>query len=180
MYFSGGIIPFFVVIRQLGLIDSVWALILPNAVNVFNIIIARTFFASSIPNELLESAQMDGCTNTRFFLHIVLPVSGAIISIIALFNVVQNWNAFFHAMLFIQKKAKHPLQLILRQIIILNEINPSEGSVIGSPEELVRRQQIADLIKYGIIVVASAPLLIIYPFVQKYFVKGVMIGSVKG
>jgi len=180
MYFSGGIIPFFVVIRRLGLIDSVWSLILPNAVNVFNIIVARTFFASTIPGELWESAQLDGCTNARFFLRIVLPVSGALVSIVALFNVVQNWNAFFHAMLFIRDLAKNPLQLILRRIIIMNEIASGDASIGISPEELIRRRQISDLMKYALIVVAAAPLLIVYPFVQKYFVKGVMIGSVKG
>jgi putative aldouronate transport system permease protein len=182
MYFTGGIIPFYVLIRKLGMINSVLALMLPNAVNVFNIIIARTFYVSSIPNELLESAQMDGCTNTRFFIAVVLPLSSAITAIIVLFNVVQNWNAFFHAMLFIQDAKKWPLQLILRRLLIMNEAltGSSDALTMMSAEEIQRGQQIADLLRYGIIVAAMAPLLILYPFLQKYFVKGIMIGSIKG
>ncbi len=182
LYFTGGIIPFYVVVRRLGLNNSVWALMLPNAVNVFNLIVARTFFQSNIPDELLESAQLDGCTNTRFFISIVLPVGQAIIAIVVLFNVVQNWNAFFHALLFINEQSKYPLQLVLRRLLILNQLltGGGEGLETMSPEEIQRRQFIADLLRYGIIVVAIAPLMILYPFIQRHFVKGIMVGSIKG
>ncbi|MDE0227274.1 MAG: carbohydrate ABC transporter permease [Spirochaetaceae bacterium] len=182
LYFTGGIIPFYVVVLKLGLKDSVWSLMLPNAVNVFNLIVARTFFQSNIPDELLESAQLDGCTNTRFFISIVLPVGQAIIAIVVLFNVVQNWNAFFHALLFINDQAKYPLQLVLRRMLILNQLlsGGGEGLEALSPEEIQRRQLLADLLRYGTIVVAIAPLMILYPFIQRHFVKGIMVGSIKG
>ena len=182
LYFTGGIIPFYVVVLKLGLKDSVWSLMLPNAVNVFNLIVARTFFQSNIPDELLESAQLDGCTNTRFFISIVLPVGQAIIAIVVLFNVVQNWNAFFHALLFINDQTKYPLQLVLRRLLILNQLlsGGGEGLEALSPEEIQRRQFLADLLRYGTIVVAIAPLMILYPFIQRHFVKGIMVGSIKG
>ena len=182
LYFTGGIIPFYVVVLKLGLKDSIWSLMLPNAVNVFNLIIARTFFQSNIPDELLESAQLDGCNNTRFFVSIVLPVGQAIIAIVVLFNVVQNWNAFFHALLFINDQAKYPLQLVLRRLLILNQLlsGGGEGLEALSPEEIQRRQLLADLLRYGTIVVAIAPLMILYPFIQRHFVKGIMVGSIKG
>ena len=181
MYFSGGMIPFYILIRRLGLINSVFSLMLPNAVAVFNIIIARTFFIQNIPDEMLESAQMDGCTNTRFFFQIAIPLSRAVIAIMILFNVVQNWNAFFHALLFINDLAKYPLQLVLRKILILGQGMTSLDDLSWMTlEELTRRQFIADLLRYGIIVVAVAPLLILYPFIQKHFVRGIMVGSIKG
>ena len=181
LYFTGGIIPFYVVVRRLGLNNSAWALILPNAVNVFNLIVARTFFASNVPDELLESAQIDGCTNTRFFASVALPLAQAIVAIIVLFNVVQNWNAFFHALLFINDSDKYPLQLVLRRLLILNELlSGGEGLESYTPQEIQRRQILADLLRYGIIVVAIAPLLILYPFIQRHFVKGIMVGSIKG
>ncbi|MBW2638225.1 MAG: carbohydrate ABC transporter permease, partial [Deltaproteobacteria bacterium] len=181
MYFTGGIIPFYVQVRRLGLINSGWSLVLPNAVNVFLLIVARTFFAATIPKELLESAQLDGCNNTRFFISIVLPLARAIIAIVILFNVVQNWNAFFHALLFINTAKKYPLQLVLRRLLILNELlTGSVGMEFMSPEDILRRQFIADLLRYGIIVVAIAPLMMLYPFIQRHFVKGIMVGSIKG
>ncbi len=181
LYFTGGIIPFYVVVRRLGLNNSAWALILPNAVNVFNLIVARTFFASNVPDELLESAQIDGCTNSRFFASVALPLGQAIVAIIVLFNVVQNWNAFFHALLFINDSEKYPLQLVLRRLLILNELlSGGEGLESFSPEEIQRRQVLSNLLRYGIIVVAIAPLLILYPFIQRHFVKGIMVGSIKG
>lgn len=181
MYFSGGMIPLYVLVRNLGMIDSAWALIVPNALNVFNLIIARTYFASNIPQELVESAQMDGCTNTRLFLRIVLPLAKAIVAIVLLYNVVQNWNAFFHALLFINDPNRYPLQLVLRKLLILNQLlSSSEEYTWMTVEEIDRRQFIADLLRYGIIVVSIVPLLVLYPFVQKYFVQGVMVGSIKG
>ncbi len=181
LYFTGGIIPFYVVVRRLGLNNSAWSLILPNAVNVFNLIVARTFFQSNVPDELLESAQIDGCSNTRFFANVALPLGQAIVAIVVLFNVVQNWNAFFHALLFINDSGKYPLQLVLRRLLILNELlTGGEGLESYSPAEIQRRQVLFDLLRYGIIVVAIAPLLILYPFIQRHFVKGIMVGSIKG
>ena len=181
IYFTGGIIPSYVQVRRLGLINSGWSLVLPNAVNVFLLIVARTFFAATIPKELLESAQLDGCNNTRFFISIVLPLSRAIIAIVILFNVIQNWNAFFHALLFINTARKYPLQLVLRRLLILNELlTAREGMEFMDPADILRRQFIADLLRYGIIVVAIAPLMILYPFIQRHFVKGIMVGSIKG
>lgn len=181
LYFTGGIIPFYVVVRRLGLNDSAWSLILPNAVNVFNLIVARTFFQSNVPDELLESAQIDGCSNSRFFANVALPLGQAIVAIVVLFNVVQNWNAFFHALLFINDSSKYPLQLVLRRLLILNELlTGGEGLESYSPAEIQRRQVLSDLLRYGIIVVAIAPLLILYPFIQRHFVKGIMVGSIKG
>ena len=181
LYFTGGMIPFYVLIRRLGMINTRLSLMLPNAVNVFNIIIARTFFLQNVPDELYESAQMDGCTHTRFFIQVVVPLSRAIIAIIVLFNIVQNWNAFFHALMFINDVSKYPLQLVLRKILILGaSLTSTESASYLTPEELVRKQYIADLLRYGIIVVAVAPLLIVYPFIQKHFVRGIMVGSIKG
>ena len=181
MYFSGGMIPFYVLIRKLGLIDNVLVLMIPGAVSVFNVIIARTFFIQNIPDEVLESAKMDGCTNTRFFVQIVLPLSQAVIAIIVLFNVVGSWNSFFQALLFINDTKKQPLQMVLRRILLLGG-NLAGGDDLSwmSPEELARRTYLRDLLQYGIIVVAVAPLLILYPFIQKHFVRGIMVGSIKG
>ena len=181
LYFTGGMIPFYVLIRRLGMINTRLSLMLPNAVNVFNLIIARTFFIQNVPDELYESAQMDGCSISRFFAQVVVPLSRAIIAIIILFNIVQNWNAFFHALMFINELAKYPLQLVLRRILLLGaSLTSTEAASFLTPEELARRQFIADLLRYGIIVVAVAPLLIIYPFIQKHFVRGIMVGSIKG
>lgn len=180
MYFSGGMIPFYVLIRKIGLIDKMLVLMIPGALSVFHMIIARTFFIQNIPDELLESAQMDGCSNTRFFAQVVLPISPAILAIIILFNVVGSWNSFFSALLFLNDFKKYPLQLVLRQILLLGGGLTGEDQSWMSPEELARRQQIADLLRYGIIVVAIAPLLILYPFIQRHFVRGIMVGSLKG
>ena len=181
MYFSGGMIPYYVLIRKLGLIDNVLVLMIPGAVSVFNIIIARTFFIQNVPDEVLESAKMDGCSNTRFFIQIVLPISQAIIAIIVLFNVVGSWNSFFDALLFINDNKKQPLQMVLRRILLLGG-NLAGGDDLSwmSPDELARRTYLRDLLQYGIIVAAIAPLLIIYPFIQKHFVRGIMVGSIKG
>ena len=181
MYFSGGMIPYYVLIRKLGLIDNVLVLMIPGAVSVFNIIIARTFFIQNVPDEVLESAKMDGCSNTRFFIQIVLPISQAIIAIIVLFNVVGSWNSFFDALLFINDNKKQPLQMVLRRIVLLGG-NLAGGDDLSwmSPDELARRTYLRDLLQYGIIVAAIAPLLIIYPFIQKHFVRGIMVGSIKG
>ncbi|PFG14411.1 MULTISPECIES: carbohydrate ABC transporter permease [Bacillales] len=177
MFFSGGLIPTYLVVKNLGMVDTMWALIIPKAVAVWNLIVARTFFQSTIPDELLESAKMDGCSNTKFFLKIVLPLSKPIIAVMVLFYAVTHWNSFFDALIYLNNEDKYPLQLILRSILIQNE---ASASMVGDVESFAAQQRIADLIKYGVIIVAAIPLLVLYPFIQKYFVKGALIGSIKG
>ncbi|NLY17526.1 MAG: carbohydrate ABC transporter permease [Clostridiaceae bacterium] len=177
MFFSGGLIPTYLVVRKLGLINKIWALVLPNALSVYYLIIARTFFISNIPEELREAAVIDGCTNTRFFVSVVLPLSKAIVSVLSLFYAVVHWNSFFNAMIYIRDEDKYPLQFILRGILLENEMRESMTQTIGDASDI---QNKADMIKYGVIIVASLPVLIAYPFAQRYFIKGMMIGSIKG
>lgn len=177
MFFHGGIIPSYLIIQKLGMLNTIWAIVLPSAVSMTNVIIARTFFSSTIPKELLEAAQMDGCGNTRFFFAIVLPLSKAIIAVLTLYSAVGLWNEYFAALMYLRDRAMFPLQLILREILIQSQTTDAMTSDVLEAEKLTR---IAEIIKYALIVVASLPMLIIYPFIQKYFVKGVMIGSIKG
>jgi putative aldouronate transport system permease protein len=176
MLFSGGLIPTYLVVKQLSLLDTRWALLIPQAIWVWQIIIARTFFQSSIPEELAEASEMDGCTDLRFLWSVVLPLSKPIIAVLILMYAIGQWNAYFDALIYLKSQSLYPLQLILRSILILNS---AASSNIDAAEQL-RRQQFADLTKYSLIVVASLPVLVIYPFVQRYFVKGMLIGSVKG
>lgn len=177
MFFQGGLIPTYLLVRDLGMLDTIWALFVPSAVTVFHIIIVRTFFQSTIPDELLEAAQMDGCSDFRFLFRIVLPLSLPIIAVMILFNAVQQWNAFFPALIYLSDRELYPLQLILRDILIKNA--PS-GGMMEDEALYEEEQRVAALVKYGVIIVASLPVIIMYPFLQKYFVKGVMIGSIKG
>ncbi|WP_317890242.1 carbohydrate ABC transporter permease [Paenibacillus sabuli] len=174
MLFAGGLIPTYMVVKTLGLIDTRWALLLPNAILAYQVIIARTFFQSTVPDELVEASQLDGCSDIRFIGSVVLPLSKPIIAVLALMYAVGQWNAYFDALIYLKTQELYPLQLILRSILVLNNATPIDA------EEMIRRQQIAELMKYSLIIVASIPVLVIYPFVQKYFVKGVLIGSVKG
>lgn len=178
MYFSGGMIPTYVLISKLGMINTLWVFIIPFCVNTYNLIIARSFFESNLPPEMLESAQLDGCSNWRFFLTIGLPLSKAVVSVIALYYFVAHWNNFFTGLMYTTRQDMIPLQLVLRQILIVNQVF-LEGAGMGGDSGGFA-QQLADIMKYGIIVVSTLPLLIIYPFIQKYFEKGVMIGAVKG
>lgn len=175
--FSGGLIPTYILVRDIGILDTTWAMILPTALSVFNVIITRTYFQSNIPHEMLEAAQVDGCSDLKFLWKIVIPLSGPIIAVITLFYAVGHWNSYFNALLYLRDRELYPLQLVLRSILIQNQIDPS---MVMNEEDLVARQGLADLLKYSLIVVATVPVLIIYPFVQKHFVKGVMIGSIKG
>jgi ABC-type sugar transport system, permease component len=177
MLFNGGLVPTFLVVHRLGLYNSIWAMVLPNAVAVWNLIIARSFFETTIPDELLDSAMIDGCSNAQFFSKIVMPLSSALIAIMVLFYAVAHWNAFFDALIYLQDDKRYPLQLVLRNILIVNQV--SDG-MIADLQSMAEQQKLADLIKYGVIIAASAPMLALYPFLQKYFVKGVMIGAVKG
>lgn len=177
MLFTGGIIPTYLTVRETGLLDTRFALIIPTALSVWNMIITRTFFEISIPDELLEASQLDGGSDFRFVWDIVLPLSGPIIAVNALFYAVGQWNTYFNALIYLTDQSLFPLQLVLREILIQNQVNFDQMSDIT---EMIQRQELRDLLKYSLIVVASLPVLIIYPFVQKHFVRGVMIGSLKG
>ena len=178
MFFNGGLIPTYLLVRNIHMLDTIWAVILPTAVSTTNIIISRTFFQSNIPDALYEAAEIDGCSDFRFFISMVLPLSGAIIAVMALFDGVKHWNAYFNALIYLTDRNKFPLQLYLREILI--ESQAVDDTNFGFQQEATEHLQFAEMIKYGLIVVSSVPMLIIYPFVQKYFIKGVMIGSVKG
>jgi putative aldouronate transport system permease protein len=177
MFFSGGIIPRFLIIKNLGILNTIWCMVLPGGVAAWNLIVSRTFFQSSIPDSLLDASRMDGCGNGRFFLQIVLPLSSAIIAVMILFYAVFHWNAFFDALMFLRDESKYPLQLILRDILISAEM---DASMFDNMDELVEMMKTADLLRYVVIIASSIPVLILYPFIQKYFVKGVMIGAIKG
>lgn len=180
MFFHGGIITNFLVVKQLGLVDTIWAMLLPNAAAMWNIIIATTFLQTSIPIELEESAQMDGCTHTRLFRSIILPLSKPIIAVMALFYGVSHWNSFFNALIYLTSRDLFPLQLVIREILILNQVSDLMSSTTDEMENMVRQMQMAEIMKYGLILVSSLPVLIAYPFMQRFFMKGVMIGAIKG
>lgn len=178
MMFSGGLIPTYLLIKDLGLLDTIWAVVLPGAVSAYNIIVARTFFSNTIPRELQEAAEMDGCSDFRFFTTIVLPLSTPIVAVLSLWVVVGLWNSYFGPMIYLNAHEKYPLQLVLRRILLLSQVNLNQSNI--DPEMIRKNQYLSEMLKYGTIIVSTLPLMIIYPFVQKYFVKGVMIGSVKG
>ena len=177
MFFSGGMIPTYMLIRSLHMLDSIWSMVIPGAVGVYNLIIARTFIKNSIPGELLDAAKIDGCSDIKYFTMIVLPLSKAIIAVLVLFYGVGHWNSYFNPMLYLNSRELFSLPIFLKEILIANQIDPS---TVTDPELQMQIAQIADVIKYALIVVSTIPVLVIYPFIQKYFVKGVMIGSVKG
>ncbi|MEF7441982.1 carbohydrate ABC transporter permease [Paenibacillus lautus] len=177
MFISGGLIPSYLLVKNLGLLDSRWALIIPAAMSVWNVIITRTFFQATIPQELYEAAQLDGAGDFRFLVSIAIKLSAPIIAVMALYYGVGHWNTYFNALIYLKSPDLFPLQIILRSILVVNNIDPT---MVVDFEALQRKQGLADVLKYSVIVVASVPVLLIYPFVQKYFVKGVMIGSIKG
>ena len=177
MYFGGGMIPTYLLVRDLKLTNTMWALVFPGLIVPYNLIVARTFFETSIPSELRESAQLDGCTEFQFFKDIAIPLSKAIIAIMVLFYGVAQWNTYFNAMIYIRDQSMYPLQLVLRNILIENQVSQE---LLGDTQQMALQFERAGLIKYVSIVVSAAPLMILYPFIQKYFVKGVLIGSVKG
>ncbi len=177
MFFSGGMIPAYLLVKSLNMIDTVWAILLPGSISVYNVIVMRTYFSNSIPEELHEAASIDGCTNFRYLFRMVLPLSKSIIAVIALFYGVAKWNDYFSALIYLSTRSKMPLQIFLRELLLQSQITTE---MTGTDTRWAAEQQkIAESIKYGIIVVASIPTLVMYPFVQKHFVKGVMIGSVK-
>ncbi len=175
MFFQGGIIPMYLILKNLNLYNTAWALVLPAGISVYNLIVCRSFFDSSIPEELLEAAKIDGCSDFGFFFKMVIPLSSTIIAVMILFYATSMWNTFFNALMFLQDDHKMPLQVVLRNLVLANQL--AQGS---SGVELAERQKLIDQLKYVIITLAAIPLIAIYPFVQKYFTAGVMIGAVKG
>ena len=177
MYFSGGLVPTYMLIQKLGLLNTRWAMIIPAAMSVWNMIIARTYLQNTIPDTLYEAAEIDGCSPIGFFCKVVMPLSKPILAVMVLYYGVAHWNTYFNAMIYLNNQELFPLQLILRNILIMNNIDPT---MMQDVEAMLQKQGLVDLLKYSVIVVASVPVLCIYPFVQKYFVKGVMIGALKG
>lgn len=181
MFFGGGMIPTYLVVKNMQLLNTIWALVLPGCLSVYNMIVARTFFKSNISEELYEAGEIDGCTQSRFFFQIALPLSKAIIAIMVLYYGVGHWNSYFSALLYISDQDKYPLQLVLRNILITNQTALSQTATTAAARAaLQEQQQLIDVMKYSLIIISSVPVLIMYPLVQKHFVKGVMIGSVKG
>lgn len=178
MFFGGGLIPSFLLIKNLNMYDTIWALALPSAVSVYNMIVCRSFFEQNIPSELLEAAQLDGCNDFQFYFRIVLPLSTTIIAVMALFFGTGRWNGYFDSMIYFRTPSKMPLQIVLRNLLLLDSSGTT--SLYTDPEALAAAQRRAEQMKYCVIVLSAAPMLMIYPFLQRFFVKGVMIGSVKG
>jgi putative aldouronate transport system permease protein len=178
MFFNGGLIPTYLLMKGLHLTNNMLVFIIPFSVNVFNLIITRTFIEHSIPNELYEAAQMDGCTHFIYFFKVILPLSKAVISVIGLYYLVAHWNDFFTGLVYIRKNEYQPLQIVLRDILLANQVFSQGAGAGGAAGGYAQRY--ADQVKYGVIIVSTLPILMVYPFVQKYFEKGVMIGSIKG
>ena len=176
MFFGGGLIPTYLIVSNLGLVDSMWAVILPGAFSVWNMTIARTYYRG-IPQELREAADVDGASELTFFFKILLPVCTPVIAVLTLWQFVAMWNSYFDAMIYLNDSAKQPLQLVLRSILIQNQ---PESGMIADMQSTAARAQLAELLKYATIIISSLPLLIMYPFFQKYFDSGIMAGAVKG
>lgn len=176
MFFSGGLIPTYLLVKKLGMLNSIWALVIPNAVSIWNIIIMRTFFQQSIPNEIQEAAAIDGSSDFHMLLRIILPLSMPIIAVMTLFYSVSHWNAFFNALIYLTDRHMYPLQLILREILIQNQME----NMAGSADSLTDQVLYAQTIKYAVVIVANLPVLMLYPFLQKHFTKGIMVGAIKG
>lgn len=176
MFFGGGLIPTFILMNQLRLVNTVWAILLPGAFNVWNMILARTYY-QSVSSELWEAAQLDGANEIQYFFKILLPLCKPIIAVLVLWGFVGMWNSYFDAMIYLNDSAKQPLQLVLRSILIQNQ---PESGMISDMQSTAQRAQLAELLKYATIIISSLPLLVMYPFFQKYFDSGIMAGSVKG
>lgn len=175
MLFSGGVIPMYLVVQSLGLLDTRWSMLLPNAIGVWQVIIAIVFFRSSIPDEVYEAAQLDGASELRILWTVVLPLAKPLLAVIALMYAIMQWNSYFDALLYLRSADLQPLQLVLRGLLVLNDVGGG-----GDVAEQLRRRELADLLKFSTVVIATVPMLIAYPFVAKYFTKGIMIGAVKG
>ena len=178
MLFNGGLVPNYMLVLSLGMLNTAWAIILPTALSAYNVIVARTFFINTIPNELHESAELDGCGEFRFLISIVLPLSKAIMAVLVLWIAIGFWNSYFNPMIYLNDKSKFPLQLILREILLMANVDFTKAA--ANPELYYKNQQLSEILRYGTIIISALPLMVLYPFIQKYFVQGVMIGSVKG
>lgn len=176
MFFNGGMIPTYLIVRQMNMLDTIWAMTLPGAVSIWNLIIARTFFKENISDELVEAGELDGCNQLQFFAKIALPLTKALVAIMILYYMVGYWNAYFNGIIYLKSQSKYPLQLILRDILIAD----SNPEMVADISDRIAKQKMAELLKYGVIVISTLPLIAAYPFVQKFFIKGVMIGSLKG
>ena len=176
MIFSGGMIPSYLLMKNLKILNTVWCMLLPGAISAYNLIVAKTFIENSIPGDLLEAARIDGCSDVRFFFSIVLPLSKAILAVLLLMYAAAHWNAYFNAFLYLTDKKLYPLQIFLRQILVQSNMSAD----MLDPEAMAQMQTLQQILKYAVIVVSTAPMLCLYPFVQKYFRQGVMIGSIKG
>lgn len=176
MFFSGGLIPTYLVVEKLGMIDTVWAMVIPNAISTFNMIIMRTYFQTNIPEELQESAYLDGCNNFRLLWSIVLPLSTPILAVLILYYGVAHWNSYFNALIYLRSNKLINIQLVLRNILMANQISTGGTDAVAFEE----RAMIGVTVKYAVIIVSSIPVLILYPFIQKYFVKGILVGALKG
>jgi putative aldouronate transport system permease protein len=170
MFFNGGLIPTYFVIKGLGLIDKYWVMVIPTSVNVFFLIIARTFYSSQVPDELRQAAEIDGCSNTRFFIQIVMPLTTALVAVIGLYVAVGSWNSYMNALIYLQTESKNPLQIVLRKILVVQ----TAGDI---NYEAQRRAQ---MLRYALVIVSTLPIMAVYPFIQKYFTKGALLGSIKG
>lgn len=176
MFFSGGLIPIFLTVQEMGFYNNFWVMIIPFSVSAYNIIVARTFFETSLPPDLWDAAQIDGCGNLRFFFTMALPLSKAVISVIALWTTVGQWNSYFNALIYIRDDSLYPLQLIMRNILITNQ----NFAALGTGEAAMIAMRRANLVRYSMIIIATVPIMCVYPFIQKHFDQGVMIGAVKG
>ena len=177
MYFSGGLVPLYLQVRSLHLMNTIWALVLPTGLSVYNMVICRSFFSDNLPEALFDSAKIDGSNYTRFFFTIALPLSKAIIAVMVLFHALIHWNSYLNALYYIKDRSKYPLQLVLRNLTAQLDISQAENM---DSQTMASAQKLKESVKYAIIIISSMPVLALYPFVQKYFIKGVTIGSVKG
>lgn len=178
MFFSGGMIPTYMVVKNLGLLNTVWAMLLPGACSVYNIIVTRTFMEMNIPSELIDASRIDGCSDFTTFANVVLPLSKPIIAVMTMFYAVGHWNSYFDALIYLDDEKLFPLQLVLRELLLQSQVSGAMTS--GGMSSIAERAVIAEQMKYGIIIVACIPMMILFPFVIKHFKKGVMIGSIKG
>lgn len=177
MYFQGGLMPTYILMQNIHLYDTPWVMVLLPAINVFNVIIAKTNIQNNIPEELYEAAAIDGCSHFKFFCKIVMPLSKSIVAVLVLYYGVAHWNEFMNGLVYLRDEGLYPLQLVLRGILVQNQ---ASADMMADIDSMMAQQKAAELIKYGLIIVSALPVLVIYPFLQKYFAKGVMVGAVKG
>lgn len=178
MYFSGGMIPTYLVVKQLGLINTPWAMIIPSAISVYNMLVVRSYFLNSIPDELDEAARLDGANSAQYLIKVVLPLSKPVLAVVGLYYALGHWNDFYTALLYLQDSNLKPLQYVLKQVLTASSMY--ENMIHMKPEEILRLMKLQETLKYSTIVAASLPMLCLYPFLQRYFVKGIMVGAIKG